>query len=547
VTHPTADDVFLVLYDSISRHQKTQQMNVSRCSILYLSLLLVAACGSEKVPDTKTSVKVLSEEYAQPSFADSSRASRVRPFASVVESIFQKYAQENHIPGLAYGIVVGDELVIHNGWGFASLESNIPATIQTNFRIASMSKSFTALAILKLRDQGKLQLTDPVAKHLPAFHKLRYPTSDSPLITIENLLTMSAGFPEDNPWGDRQLADSDDELLRLLETGLSFSNAPGIEYEYSNLGFASLGKIISVVSGQPYQQYIRDQILQPLGMTEARWEYQEIAPEKLALGYRWEDNQWKKEALLSDGAYGAMGGLICSVEDFSKYIAFHMQAWPPRNENESSIALRSSLREMHQLQKIGSVSDQYMNKPCAVVAGYGYGLGYRKDCRNITTLRHGGGLPGFGSEWRFYQEYGIGIVSLSNRTYAGLGATNASVLDTLLKLADLKPLNLPVSKILSQRQQEIVKVIQSWEPNDQTIFAENFFLDRSLDHWKTDTKKFWEEAGTIQKVKTLRPENQLRGTFVIECEKKNLNVFFTLTPEQEPLVQQLDIWVTPKP
>ncbi|MCU0419000.1 MAG: beta-lactamase family protein [Cyclobacteriaceae bacterium] len=509
-------------------------------------LFVLWACHTPP-PAQDTPARVVAADYAQPFFADSARAENVKKAAAVVESLFRKYAAENNIPGLAYGVVVGDQLVIANGFGVASLSSQTPVTTQTLFRIASMSKSFTALAILRLRDEGKLQLTDPVEKYITAFSKLRYPTADSPRITIEHLMTMAAGFPEDNPWGDRQLADTDEELIHLLEAGLSFSNAPGIGYEYSNQGFASLGKIITEVSGQPYQQYIRAKILAPLGMHHAQWDYRQVPPENLALGYRWEDEQWKEEPLLADGSYGAMGGLICSVAEFARYLSLHMQAWPPRSGAESPVALRSTLREMHQLHNVSGVMNQYRNKPCPVVTGYGYGLGYRKDCRGITTLRHGGGLPGFGSEWRFYQEYGIGIVSLSNRTYAGLGNTNAQVLDTLIQLANLQPRQLPASPVLVQRQQEIVRALKQWQETDLDIFAENFFLDRSLVRWKADTQTWWAELGPVMAVTAVVPENQLRGTFAVEGTRKDLQVFFTLTPEREPRVQQLDVSLIDKP
>ena len=128
-----------------------------------------------------------------------------------------------------------------------------------------MTKSFTALAILQLRDAGKLRLDDSVHTYVPALKDVAYLTQDAPPITIRHLLTHAAGFPEDNPWGDRQLADSPDEFIELLEAGISFSNVPGVAYEYSNLGFTLLGTIITNVSGQPYQQYIRENILEPLG------------------------------------------------------------------------------------------------------------------------------------------------------------------------------------------------------------------------------------------------------------------------------------------
>jgi CubicO group peptidase (beta-lactamase class C family) len=164
------------------------------------------------------------------------------------------------------------KLVYSGAGGFADIEKKVPATTQTMFRIASMSKSFTAMAILKLRDEGKLKLDDAVEKYIPELKGQRL-TSDAPVITIRNLLTHSAGLPEDNPWGDRQLADTDEELLSLLRNRVSLSNVPSVAYEYSNLGFAILGHIIKKVSGISYEEYIRKNIWQPLGMNQAEWEY----------------------------------------------------------------------------------------------------------------------------------------------------------------------------------------------------------------------------------------------------------------------------------
>ena len=136
-----------------------------------------------------------------------------------------------------------------------------------------MTKSLTAMAILKLRDEGKLRLDDPAENYIPELKAHKYLTADAPRITVRNLMTHSAGFPEDNPWGDRQLADSDADFINLIKGGISNANVPVFAYEYSNLGFAMLGHIISVVSGKPYQQYITDTILKPLGMNDTQWEY----------------------------------------------------------------------------------------------------------------------------------------------------------------------------------------------------------------------------------------------------------------------------------
>jgi CubicO group peptidase (beta-lactamase class C family) len=511
--------------------------------ISYLAIILVSFLACEKAKEPVSTASFV-KDYRPPYFEDTNRLEKIKATLPVIEKIFKDHQEKNHFPGVAFALVVDGQLVHSGAYGIADLDSKTPVTAQTNFRIASMSKSFTAMAILTLRDEGKLNLNDPISKYIPEFNKVEYLTRDSPPITIEHLLTMSAGFPEDNPWGDRQLADSDEELIKHMATGISFSNAPGLVFEYSNMGFAALGHIITKISGKPYQQYISKNILNPLGMNDSKWEYTEIPQEKFAPGYRWEDEQWKAEPILHDGSYGAMGGLICSVEDFSKYIAFHLSAWPPRNDEESPIIKRSSLREMHQIQKLGGLFPDNHNRDgslCPAISGYGYGLGYRQDCRRIVSIRHGGGLPGYGSEWRFYPEYGIGIVSLSNLTYGGLGGQNGKALDTLIHLAGLKPMTLPVSSILKKRQNEIVNIINSWSDDQLSVFAENFFMDQSLEKWKKSSSEMISKIGKVVKVSAITPENQLRGTFVIEGEKANMEVFFTLTPEQNPLIQQLDM------
>ena len=191
---------------------------------------------------------------------------KIRAAIPDVENIFKAFAQNNQVPGYAYGIVVDGQLAFKGSGGMANLQKNHSATPTSLFRIASMTKSITAMAILQLRDAGKLSLHDPVAKYLPELERIAPLTTDAPPPTIFNLLTMTAGFPEDNPWGDRQLEDSDQDFLDFLREGISFSTIPSSGYEYSNLGYAMLGSIIARVTGMPYQKYINETIFKPLGI-----------------------------------------------------------------------------------------------------------------------------------------------------------------------------------------------------------------------------------------------------------------------------------------
>lgn len=485
-----------------------------------------------------------STSYQAPVFTDPQRQEKIKKVFPAVEKLYRDHAEKSHFPGLAFGVVVDGQLVHSGSFGYTDVAKKTAVTPKSLFRIASMSKSVTTMAVLKLRDEGKLRLDDPASLYIPELKNLPYLTSDSPLMTIRHLMTHSAGFPEDNPWGDRQLADTPADLTQLIAGGLSLSNVPGVTYEYSNLAFAMLGAIITKVSGKPYQQYIDEAIFKPLGMTHTVWEYTKVPADQLAHGYRWLDNNWVEEPLLHDGSHGAMGGIITSIEDFAKYMAVHESAWPPRSNADSNPIKRSSVREMQQPWTFNNLAASFKypsGRVCPMVSSYGYGLRWSRDCEGRVYVGHTGGLPGFGSQWWILPEYGIGVVAYGNLTYAGMGTVNWAVLDTLIATAGLKPRALPVSNILAQRKAELLRLLPNWTAAEQSgIFAENFFPDHSLENRRKVVQELYAKAGTIVRVGELIPENQLRGRFRIEGEKAAIDVFFTLTPENPALIQQLD-------
>lgn len=474
---------------------------------------------------------------------------QIQAAAPVVDRLFRDHAAGRHMPGLAWGVVLDGRLLLSGGCGYADLENRLPATPQTLFRAASMSKSFTAMAILQLRDAGRLRLDDPAALYLPEMEKLRYLTADAPPITIRDLLTHGAGFPEDNPWGDRQLERSDAELRRLLPAA-SMANAPGVAYEYSNLGFALLGQIVQTVSGMDFQEYTREYIFKPLGMTATLWEYSQAPPAQLARGYERRGEDFAAVPLLHHGAYGAMGGLITTVEDFSRYMLLHLSAWPPRDDPEPGVLARHSLREMHHPWRFYSLTSSTPladGAPCPVVNAYAYGLRWQRDCRERTWIGHTGGLPGFGCQWMILPDYGLGVVSFDNLTYGTTPAINKRVLDTLIVLAGLQPREKPVSAILERRQGELLRLLPEWQPAAALeIFAENFFLDRPLAEWLGESRRLFAAAGRIIAVSRIKAENNLRGTFLIEGERQDIACFFTLSPEPEPRIQELRLTLEDK-
>jgi CubicO group peptidase (beta-lactamase class C family) len=308
--------------------------------------------------------------------------------------------------------------------------------------------------------------------------------------------------------------------------------------------------IVTRVSGVPYQEYIDKSILDPLQMTDTYWEYDMVPAERLARGYRAQGEGWSEVPLLHDGIGGAMGGMITTIEDFCKYMSFHLSAWPPRDTEESGPLKRSSLREMHQCWRFGGLFPQNRTRTgetCPSVTGYGFGLGWRKDCRGITRISHTGGLPGFGSIWAMYPEYGIAVAAFSNYTYGAPSRPSLIMLDTLIQLAGLSPRSLAPSAILKKRQDEIVSTLTTWAAEDSTLFTGNFFIDQSLAEWRRHCATVFESSGKILDVGEVAPENQLRGTFIMKGEKASVSVYFTLAPEAEARVQELSVELVDSP
>lgn len=488
------------------------------------------------------SIHLSAQSYQPAVFTDQNRLQKIAVAFPVIDQLYKEYAEKNHIPGMVYGIVMDGKLVHTGNTGYADIAHQVPANPESDFRIASMTKSFTAMAVLKLRDEGKLKLDDPVGMYIPEMKNMKYPTKDASEVTVRHLLTHAAGYPEDNPWGDRQLADTDEELLAIYQKGVSFSNDPGLGYEYSNLGFATLGYLIKKVSGIPYQDYITENILKPLGMTHTYWEYTKVPKEQLAHGYRWINNGWEEQPLLHDGSYGAMGGLITTIEDFSKYMALHLSAWPPRDDQELGPVKRSSVREMQYPWNIYALNANTKTAEgvlCPTVNAYAYGIRWTKDCNDRITIGHTGGLPGFGSQWAVMPEYGIGIVAFANATYARAGIINTQALETLLSVSALAPRQLPASAILNQRKDELMKILPEWNNAGKSgLFAQNFFMDYFSAQLKAEALKAFSQAGKIRVIHKIVAENQLRGYFIVEGTNANIRISFTLTPENPALIQE---------
>jgi CubicO group peptidase (beta-lactamase class C family) len=300
------------------------------------------------------------------------------------------------VPGLAVGLVHAGQLIWGKGYGLADIERAIPVKLDTRFRIASITKTFTGVAILQLRDAGKLRLDDPVSTYLGWF-KLGY--AGAPSITIRHLLTHTSGLPRDATiphWTDNQFQTWDEVIATTQQRKALLP--PDQEFGYSNLGYSLLGGVIEAVSGQSWADYIQTHILKPLEMNTTI-----VAPvgdePDFATGYLvLDDHGVRKPApFVATNGFSASASMASSVNDLVKYARFHL------SKADTPVLSGHSLRAMHNIH--------WLNPDWQ--GGYGLGVAVQR-IDNWTVSGHAGGYKGYLTQFLVCREHNFGVIVLTN-------------------------------------------------------------------------------------------------------------------------------------
>ena len=338
-----------------------------------------------------------------------------------VDRVMEVYRLDAHIPGMVWGIVKDGRLVHVKGAGIQDIEAKRPVTPETLFRIASMTKAFTALSILKLRDEGKLSLDAPVETYVPELRGWKYPTDDAPKIRVRDLLTHTAGFVTDDPWGDWQTPMPEEEFSRLLKEGVPFTRGPGLAMEYQPRlrpprphRRQRLGPGLQGFRAQPDLHAARDGVdrLRRRGLAGG------TSRARLPLGRR------RLEARADDGARRVRGDGRHPDQRHRLREVGRLSAlgWPARDGVDAGPVRRSSVRELATGANFPALrvrAGATGATACRLASTYAMGLIAAADCDLGLTLSHGGGYPGYGSHVLLLPDYGIGIFAFANRTYAG--------------------------------------------------------------------------------------------------------------------------------
>src|SRR5262245_58638928 len=354
---------------------------------------------------------------------------------AIADAIAEEFQGRGGQPAIAYGVVADGRLAHARGLGECRLGGPAPDE-QTVFRIASMTKSFTAAAVLLLRDEGALRLEDPADVYVPELAGLRALAGSAP-VTIRQLLTMTAGFPTDDPWGDFLQGQPPSEFAEFLAGGVSLAWAPGTRFEYSNLGYAILGRVIAAACGGDYVEFVRTRLFLPLDMSDTGFDTDEFRPDQLAHGYRGKAGNWQEVAMAPTGAFAPMGGIFSCVSDLARWVGGFLAAVQPEDEpNRGPHPLRAASRREMQSAHAAIPPAAFMRMPGGLAGGeppnYGFGLFIEEHPVHGVVVQHSGGYPGFGSNMRWHRASGLGVIALANRTYAGPWVLAERILNALL-------------------------------------------------------------------------------------------------------------------
>lgn len=430
------------------------------------------------------------------------------PTLAAIGELFEEAVRGHRTSGITWAIIGGhahqQAVLGHGAAGHRELVAGRPTGAgpmdrATVSRIASMTKSFTAATILALRDERRLGLDDPVSTYVPEAAGAFELAADEREPTLRQLLTMSAGLVTDNPWGDRQEAMTRAQFAALLRGGLGHVHRVGTGYEYSNTGYALLGRVIDEVTGSDYASEIRRRFLAPLALADTAFSAAQIDRRRLATGHRLGDRtdatRFEPVPLDSPGVYGAMAGLFSTVDDVAAWVRFLAAADAPdaaaREPGPLALASRRELAQLyrhHPLAPLPAAEPGHPSPGFDRVRGYGFGLVIEHFPDLGQLVSHSGGYPGYGSFMVWHRDSGVGVVALANSKYAP--ATPLSMQTLRLLRREVPGLLAPQAPRAAPRTLEAAAAALEWLRRGEDAIADAWFADTmDLDSTRAERRR----------------------------------------------------------
>lgn len=359
------------------------------------------------------------DEAGEPTLDELLAHPEVQGSLAVIDAWIDGRKMYEQIPGVSVGIVHDQDLLWTSGYGFSNLETGRPADADTLYSICSISKLFTAIGIMQLRDQEKLRLSDPVNDHLDWFDITQAYEGSGP-VTIEGMMTHSSGLPRESDFpywiGPDFPFPTREAMIERLQSQETLYPSQ-YYFQYSNLGWSLAGEIIRERSGQAYEEYIREQILDPLKLDDTRTYYPEdLRGEQLAIGYTGMHRDLVRRPVKPFFTRGitAAAGFTSSVNDLANFASWQFRLL---ESGGHEVLNANTLREMHRVHWVDPDWE----------TTWGLGFNVRRD-EDTTLVSHGGGCPGYITSFTMAPKQKIAAIVLTN---AGDGPARSMAVEIL--------------------------------------------------------------------------------------------------------------------
>ncbi len=368
---------------------------------------------------------------AIPSACSQARYTEFEPALARFEAQLARDVAADSIGAITAGVVVGGEVIWAKGFGWADLEKQIPADAETIYRTGSISKSFTAVVLVQLAEQGILDLDDPVEKYLPVIEHLANRPEGAEPITLRQLASHTAGLNRE-PRLPRAAAGPieiwEDKIIASIPM-TEFRYNPGERYSYSNIGFGILGLTISRAADKPFMDLVRELIFEPLGMRSSTFIITPELQAHLSTGYQVSrggtvNTEQPAREHAGRGYKVPNGGIYSTVGDMARFIAAQTGA------SRTQILTEESRAEMQRFQTPVSVRN-------GDSTGYGFGFSIRVTESGLRIIGHGGSVSGYNANLVFDPDSRIGVVLLRNysRGTTNLGGAASALLAELVGIS----------------------------------------------------------------------------------------------------------------
>lgn len=473
-------------------------------------------------------------------------AASLCPAQDYVDQVVERARKEFDVPGIAVAIVKDGDVVLAKGYGVRKLGEPAPVTAQSLFRIASNTKAFTTAALAMLVDEHKIRWDDPVTQHMPGFQLYDpYVTRE---MTIRDLLTHRSGlglgagdlmfFPPGDLGRDEII-----KRLRFIKPVTSFRSA----YAYDNLLYIAAGQLIPAITGKSWDEFVRQRIFTPLGMTNTFTDVRALTNGKdVAIPHN--ALSGKLEALPQEDmdSSAPAGAIVTCVSDLAKWMNLQLNGGMVGTTRLFSAA---ESRQMWSAQTILPIGEPAKDSPAAFVATrpnfHAYGLGWDlRDYRGKRLVGHTGSLAGYVSRTALIPDLKLGIVILTNQEVdAAHSAIANTVIDHYLGVPDadwVGAYSTTLKKQKSQGEEAVKKAAGQRNLNSKPALALAAYAGRYRDAWYGDMR-IEEHGGKLSIHFTHTPdlvgdlEHWQYDTFVARWKKRTLDadayVTFSLKPD----------------